>query len=389
MTDRVSKNNPLGQFCVGAIIFATIEYTCAMPLKRIAVLTSGGDAPGMNAAIRALTKLAAAQGVEVEGIVLGYDGLIDGEHRPLTTRHDDDTLRVVPSVDRSAGRGGTVLGSARCSRFHTKDGRALAAKTISQLGIEGLVVVGGNGSLTGAHLLHQEHDVPIAGIPASIDNDIGCTSTCIGVDTAVNTIIDACDRISDTARAHRRAFIVEVMGRECGYLAMASAIGAGADAVLFREQDRSEEEVIAATCDAIKRGFERGKQRVLIIKSEGVPVPGTLLAREVNKRIEGDIVRATVLGHLVRGGRPSWEDRRVASRMAFAALTALAQAEPADVMCAWRSDSNQAIATVDPVVSLVPLDEVLSETDALLRGESPLMRWRLEMMKQVSGVLGV
>jgi len=358
-----------------------------MGMGTIAVLTSGGDAPGMNAGLRALTKLAAARGVKVLGVVLGYDGLIDGEHRPLTTEHEGE-LRPVPSVDRAAGAGGTVLGSARSKRFLTPEGRAKAADSIAAAGIEGLVVIGGNGSLTGAHLLANEHGIPVVGLPASIDNDIGGTSTAIGVDTAVNTIIDACDRISDTATAHRRAFIVEVMGRDCGYLAMASAIAAGADAVLYREQKRSEDEVVQAVEQAIRRGFTRNKQRVLIIKSEGVRLPGTKLARVLNDRIEGDLVRVTVLGHLVRGGRPSFQDRRVASRMAYAALGALADGRT-DVMTAWQSPSEAAIATGDPSVSLVPLDAVLEETDALLRGESPIMKWRLEMMEKISGVLGV
>lgn len=358
-----------------------------MELGTIAVLTSGGDAPGMNAALRALTKLAAARGVKVLGVVLGYDGLIDGERRPLTIDHEGE-LWPVPSVDRAAGAGGTVLGSARSKRFFTPEGRAKAAAAIADAGIDGLVVVGGNGSLTGAHLLSEEHGVPVVGLPASIDNDIGGTTTAIGVDTAVNTIIDACDRISDTATAHRRAFIVEVMGRDCGYLAMASAIAAGADAVLYREQKRSEDEVIEAVEKAIRRGFTRNKQRVLIIKSEGVRLPGTKLARMLNDRIEGDLVRVTVLGHLVRGGRPSFQDRRVASRMSYSALEALASGR-SDVMTAWRSTSPAAIATGDPAVSLVPLDAVLEETDALLRGESPIMKWRLETMEKISGVLGV
>jgi len=356
-------------------------------LGTIAVLTSGGDAPGMNAALRALTKLAAARGVKVLGVVLGYDGLIDGEHRPLTLERDGE-LRPVPSVDRAAGDGGTVLGSARSKRFFTIEGRAKAAEATAAAGIDGLVVIGGNGSLTGAHLLSMEHGVPVVGLPASIDNDIGGTSTAIGVDTAVNTIIDACDRISDTATAHRRAFIVEVMGRDCGYLAMASAIAAGADAVLYREQKRSEDEVVQAVEAAIRRGFTRDKQRVLIIKSEGVRLPGTKLARVLNERIDGDLVRVTVLGHLVRGGRPSFQDRRVASRMAYAALSALVDGKT-DLMTAWQSPSPAAVPTGDPAVSLVPLGSVLEETEALLRGESPIMKWRLETMEKISGVLGV
>ena len=200
-------------------------------MKSLAILTSGGDSPGMNAAIRAVVKVAAAKGLRVVGVEQGYEGLIDGGFRELTRASQDSAGRVpTAEIDAMAGAGGTMLGSARSARFREPDGRAQAAHNLR--GIDGLIVIGGNGSLTGAHLLSQEHGATrVVGIPASIDNDVGCTSTAIGVDTALNTIVQSCDRISDTARAHRRAFVVEVMGRQCGYLAMASAVAAGADAV--------------------------------------------------------------------------------------------------------------------------------------------------------------
>ncbi|MEM9072337.1 MAG: 6-phosphofructokinase [Myxococcota bacterium] len=356
-------------------------------MTKFAVLTSGGDAPGMNSAVRAIAKICAGRGVEVVGAELGYEGLIDGNLRPLTLRREDG-LTTPSEIDRCGGWGGTILGSARSTRFRTSEGRAQAAATIAEHGIDGLVIIGGNGSLTGASILSAEHGTPVVGIPASIDNDIGCTGSAIGVDTALNTIIDACDRISDTASAHRRAFVVEVMGRDCGYLAMASAIAAGADAVLMREQDRGEDGVIDAVEQTIRSGFERGKQRVLIIKSEGVSVPCTRLVRELNARIEGDHVRATVLGHVVRGGRPSYEDRRIANRLAFQAVQALS-AGKVGTMTAWRPTVKNVEKTVDPSVALVPLSEMIAETQKVLEGTSMVMKWRLQMMEHVAGVLGV
>ena len=194
---------------------------------RIAVLTSGGDAPGMNAAVRAVARVGGALGLEVLGIEDGYEGLIAGRLAPLDLR----------ALDEAARRGGTVLGTARSAAFRTEEGRARARQTIERERLRALVVVGGNGSLTGANLL--DGVLRVGGVPASIDNDLGSTSMCIGVDTALNTIVEACDRISDTATAHRRTFVVEVMGRDCGYLAMTAAIASGADAVLLREVGRS------------------------------------------------------------------------------------------------------------------------------------------------------
>ncbi|MCO4747934.1 MAG: 6-phosphofructokinase, partial [Proteobacteria bacterium] len=302
---------------------------------RVAVLTSGGDAPGMNAAVRAAVKLCAREGLDIVGVKNGYEGLIDGAFEPLTPR----------DVDPIGAYGGTVLGSARSTRFRTPEGRAEAAR---QLDGRGLLVIGGNGSLTGAHILHEEHGTPLVGLPASIDNDIGCTSFAIGVDTALNTIVEACDRISDTARAHRRVFVVEVMGRHCGYLAMASAVAAGADACLFRESGKDEDTLVDELSEVIDRGFgpERGKQRVLIMKAEGVEVPTDRLVRRLQARAEAAHaeVRGTVLGHLVRGGAPSYQDRMIAGRMTVSALTALLNGRH-DVMVGWQPwESGEATA---------------------------------------------
>jgi 6-phosphofructokinase 1 len=358
--------------------------------RTIAVLTSGGDAPGMNAAIRAITKVAASRGVHVVGVVGGYTGLLEGRFRPLTSEVRGSVVPD-PEIDAMAATGGTVLGSARELRFLTKDGRAPAAANLGRMA--GLVVVGGNGSLAGAHALAGECSTPIVGMPASIDNDVGCSSSAIGVDTALNTIVDACDKICDTARAHHRAFVVEVMGRDCGYLAMAGAIAVGADAVLFREQGRSEEEIVAAAARAIRGAFEqgRGKQRVLILKAEGVSVPCTRLVRLVQEQLQGVEVRATVLGHLVRGGNPSFQDRMIAGRLGLGAVTAVLEGAT-DIMLGWQgppTGDGRGTPTGDPAVSRYPLQLVLEESAALVDGTSPVTKRRVQMMSLVEGVLGL
>jgi 6-phosphofructokinase 1 len=359
---------------------------------RLAVLTSGGDAPGMNAAIRVVVKTAAAAGAEVLGVERGYEGLMDGRLRSLTELAGG-RLRSADELDVAASQGGTVLGSVRSARFMTQDGRASAARTLADNGVGGLVVIGGNGSLAGAHALATEHPVAVVGIPASIDNDLGATSTAIGVDTALNTILEACDRISDTARAHRRAFVVEVMGRRCGYLAMASAIAAGADAVLFPEQPPPDDEIVARTEAAIRAVFDRGgdARRALVIKAEGVEFPTTRLVRELAARMEVDLpgvdVRAVVLGHVVRGGAPSFQDRMVAARLGRAAAQLLLSGGT-DRMVAWRPERLAGHAeTDDSSVTHVSLEQVLLETDALLDGTAATTRRRVAMMQAVEGVM--
>jgi 6-phosphofructokinase 1 len=361
------------------------------PAGRIAVLTSGGDAPGMNAAIRAIAKVAASRGVHVVGVENGYTGLLEGRFRPLTRARGG---AIVPEagVDEIGSLGGTVLGSARELRFVTAEGRAPAVEHMRSL--QGLVVVGGNGSLAGAHALAQESSTPVVGIPASIDNDVGCSASAIGVDTALNTIVAACDKICDTARAHRRAFVVEVMGRDCGYLAMAGAIAAGADAVLFREQGRDEAAIVEAVEHAIRRGFGEGraKQSVLILKAEGVAMPSTRLVRIVEERIAADLpgvdVRATVLGHLVRGGNPSFQDRMIAGRLGLSAVQAVL-ANLTDIMCAWQAAVPGGTPTEDSAVQRFGLAQVLTESAALVDGTSPVTRRRIKLMEAVEGVLGL
>ncbi|MFO0608663.1 MAG: 6-phosphofructokinase [Polyangiales bacterium] len=361
-------------------------------MAKIAVLTSGGDAPGMNAALRAMAKVAAARGVRVVGVQDGYDGLIDGATRELTVDAPGTPggLAVARELDLAGNEGGTVLGSARCARFRERAHRDAAAERLR--GVDGLVVIGGNGSLTGAHLFAKENAIPVVGVPASIDNDIGCTATALGVDTALNTILECCDRIADTARSHRRAFVVEVMGRQSGYLALAGAVAAGADGVLLPEHGRGEDDVVEAVAGVIRRCFarDRDRRRVLVLKAEGVEVPCTRLVRRVEESLAdlGVETRATVLGHLVRGGRPTYQDRMIAGRLGLAALEAVLAGET-DQMVAWTPPVPGGTPTGDPAVARFGLEDVLRETAALLDGTSPVTRWRLQALASVEGALGL
>jgi 6-phosphofructokinase 1 len=359
-------------------------------MRRIAVLTSGGDAPGMNAALWATIKLGAASNLEVVGVRRGYDGLVDGDFRDLT-RVTETGILPAPGLAWLAGTGGTFLESSRSSRFRTVEGRAAAAASLREGGIDGLVVIGGNGSLTGAHLLSIEHDVAVVGLPASIDNDIGGTADAIGVDTALNTILDACDRISDTARSHHRAFILEVMGRRSGYLALTSAVAATADAVLLPERPKTSDEILDTLEALVRSSFSanRDKRRLLIIKAEGVEAPTMQLAADLEARVadmEAVTVRATVLGHIVRGGRPTYHDRMLAGRLALAAVGTLAGGG-GDVMVAWNSDTGR--RTIDPAVRLVPLAEMIDETDRMLAGASEVVQRRIRLLEEVEGVLAL
>lgn len=344
----------------------------------------------MNAVVRAMTKLAVSRDVPVIGVENGYRGLLEGRMHPLTHASGAGRLGVDAQIDLSAAVGGTILGSARELRFLTEEGRKPALEALE--GLRGLVVIGGNGSLRGAHALATESSTPVVGVPASIDHDVGCTGLSIGVDTALNTIVSSCDRICDTARAHHRAFVVEVMGRESGYLAMAAAVAVGAEAVLFREQGRSEDELVAAVEAAIRRAFsERGKRRVLILKAEGVKTPCTKLVRLVATRLSDlqDVdVRATVLGHLVRGGAPSFRDRMVGGRLGMVAVDSVL-AGHTDTMVAWQPVVPGGEPTIDPQVRRFPLRQVLAESDALIDGSSPVTQRRVSMINAIEGVLGV
>jgi 6-phosphofructokinase 1 len=335
----------------------------------------------MNAAIRTIAAVGIGRGHSVLGIRSGYAGLLEGDVMELD----------LPAVFGISGFGGTILGSARSSFFPTPEGQEKAQERIRELGLEALVVIGGNGSLTGAHALAKSKKFLVAGLPASIDNDIGHCGLAIGVDTAVNTIVDACDRISDTARAHRRAFIVEVMGRQCGFLAMRAGIAAEADAILFGEIKLTEDELVARLREVLRKCFSSWhKKRALIIKAEGVEVPTHRLAQRLQAHLEEDApgidLRETILGHVVRGGRPSALDRVIAQRLAYASILAL-EAGAHDIMLAWDVESDYGTRTQDPHVRIVPIGEALEETKCVIAGTSPVVKYRVEMLRKVEDLL--
>jgi len=283
-----------------------------MKIKSIGVLTSGGDAPGMNAAIRAVTRAAIFQGWKVYGIYRGWAGLISGEIVEFTTE----------SVSNIIQRGGTILKTARCDEFRTFEGRQKAFDTLKKFGIDALVVIGGDGTLTGAQNFSEDFDVPVVGIPATIDNDLFGTDITIGYDTALNTIVEAVDKIRDTATSHDRIFFVEVMGRDAGFLAQNSAIAAGAEAAIIPEEDTDD----AQLAEFIKRGTRKSKNSSIVIVSE--KNGGAMhYAELVKKEYPQFDVRVSILGHLQRGGTPSAQDRILASRMGVAAIRALVEGQ--------------------------------------------------------------
>lgn len=279
-------------------------------MKNVAVLTSGGDGPGLNPCIRAVVRTALDQGLEVRGVRRGYAGLIDCDLVELNAR----------SVSGILNRGGTFLGTARSLEFKTKQGQREALRNLNRMNIDGLVVAGGNGSLTGALQLHKL-GFPVVGIPATIDNDVNGTDISIGVDTTLNTILDAVDKIKDTASSHERAFLIEVMGRDSGYLALMAAISSGAELVLIPEVETTLEEVVQAVDDA----YIRGKAHCIVIVAEGWKPGARALHDYLQERREeiGFGVRLTVLGHVQRGGSPSAYDRYLATRLGAAAMHAL------------------------------------------------------------------
>ncbi len=304
-------------------------------MQRIGVLTSGGDAPGMNANLRAVVRGAAARGLEVVGVERGYQGLIDGLLRPLTAR----------DVSGLLNRGGTILRTARCQPFMQPEGRAAAAATLAREGIDGLVVCGGDGSFAGALGLHREHGIAVVGTPGTIDNDLSGTDRTIGFDTAVQTAVEACDKIRDTADSHERIFVVEVMGRHSGHIALEVAIAAGAEAVLLPERpDFGAAEAAAALAAAA----ERGKRSMLMIVAEGV-MCGVAAAEAMEAMVIGSRVRVTVLGHVLRGGSPSSDDRILATRTGDDAVQALLDG----AHC-------HHIGVVSGAVTRTPFDEVLA-----------------------------
>jgi len=289
--------------------------------ERIGVLTSGGDAPGMNAAVRAVVRTAAVNGVETLGIRSGYQGLIDRDFVDLGPRQVSNIIQ----------RGGTILGTSRCEEFFKPEGRAQACANLREQGGDALVVIGGNGSFQGAHLLHQELGLPVIGVPGTIDNDVGGTEMTIGYDTAINTALDAIDRVRDTAFSHHRLFFVEVMGRHCGAIAVASALAGGAEEVLIPERP----DELSRLIDSIRDALDRGKHSLIVVVAEGDELGGANRVGNLISEALGVSMRVTVLGHVQRGGSPTAADRILASRMGAAAVEALLRGE-SDVMTCLR-----------------------------------------------------
>ena len=276
-------------------------------LKSIAVMTSGGDSPGMNAAVRAVTRTALHQGVKVWGIRGGYHGMLDEDIFEMNSKDVSDIIQ----------RGGTFLGTARCKRFTTPEGRMLGYKNLVDRGIQGLVVVGGDGSLRGASTLSQETGLPIVGLPGTIDNDVWGSEYTIGCDTAANTIIDAMNKLRDTASAHRRVIVLEVMGRNSGWLAMGAGISGGAEYILVPEEPFDLDEI----CENMKADYERGKRYVLMVVAEGAGKASDIGPQIAEKT--GLDTRVSKLGHIQRGGSPSVIDRVNASRLGEHAALAI------------------------------------------------------------------
>jgi 6-phosphofructokinase 1 len=321
-------------------------------MKRGAVLTSGGDAPGMNAAIRAVVRTGIEKGWDVFGIRHGYVGLIAGNIVPLGARDVGGIIQ----------QGGTMLGSARCPEFKTEEGRLQALRTLHRYEIEALVVIGGNGSQTGAHALSQM-DFPVVGVASTIDNDLYGTEISIGVDTALNIALEAIDRLKVTASSHQRAFLVEVMGRDCGYLALMAGIAGGAEAVIIPEMETDPEAVAAE----LRAAYERGKPHALVVVAEGARYNAKGLARYFREHRErlGFELRVTTLGHVQRGGAPGAFDRLLASRLGAAAIEHLTRGEYGVLMGLLKGEI-EATPLAEVVANKKPLDLRLLELARVL-----------------------
>lgn len=281
-------------------------------MKRIAVLTSGGDAPGMNAAIRAVVRRGTSLAWEVFGVKHGYSGLIAGNITQMGNRDVGGILQI----------GGTILGSARCPEFETVEGRTLAIRQLNQAGIDALVVIGGNGSQTGAAELNKM-GFPVVGVASTIDNDLAGSEITIGVDTALNIALESIDRLKVTASSHSRAFLIEVMGRKCGYLALMAGIAGGAESIVIPEFETKPEEV----AEHIRLAYERGKPHAVVVVAEGATYNAEGLMKYFQEHSEhlGFAVRATILGHVQRGGIPSAYDRLLATRLGAGAVDFLSK----------------------------------------------------------------
>ena len=306
-------------------------------INTVGVLTSGGDSPGMNAAIRAVVRSCIANGIKAKGIYRGYQGLIDGEVKELTSQ---DVSGIIQ-------RGGTILKSARCMDFKTVEGRNKAYETMQREQIDALVVIGGDGTFTGARLLAQEHNVPIIGLPGTIDNDLWGTDSTIGYDTSLNTIMDCVDKLRDTATSHERVFLVEVMGRDAGFLTLSAAIASGAEAAIIPERATVKEQIE----EAIGQGRRKSKNSSIVLVQEHAIEGGAQAVAKVLEEAHPEYnTRVTILGHLQRGGSPTAYDRIIASRMGMAAVGALLE-EQRSIMIGMKNDE----------IVYVPLSKAIRE----------------------------
>lgn len=314
-------------------------------IKSIGILTSGGDAPGMNAAIRAVTRSAIYNNLKVYGIYRGYKGLLTDEIQEFKSQNVSNIIQM----------GGTILKTARCKEFTTPEGRVQAYENMKKHDIDALVIIGGDGSLTGARIFAQEFDVPCIGLPGTIDNDLYGTDTTIGYDTALNTILDAVDKIRDTATSHERLFFVEVMGRDAGFLALNGAIAAGAEAAIIPEFSTEVDQLE----EFIEHGFRKSKSSSIVLVAESELTGGAMhYAERVKNEYPQYDVRVTILGHLQRGGRPTAHDRIIASRMGVASIQALLEGQR-NVMIGIDDDKIVYVPFAKAIKNDKPIDREL------------------------------
>ena len=310
----------------------------------IGILTSGGDAPGMNAAIRAVTRAGIAAGLKVKGIYRGYEGLINNEIQEFTTENVSNIIQ----------RGGTILKTARSQEFLTPEGRTKAYDNMVEQGIDALIIIGGNGSLEGARIFAEEFDVPCIGLPGTIDNDLSGTDSTIGYDTTLNTIVQCVDKIRDTATSHERIFFIEVMGRDAGFLAQNSAIASGAEAAIIPEDSSNADQLE----QFISRGIRKSKSSSMVIVSESPKCGAMYYADRVKKEYPEFDVRVSILGHLQRGGSPSAYDRILASRLGVGAITALREGQR-NVMIGIKNDEVVYVPFCNAIKSDKPVKKEL------------------------------
>jgi 6-phosphofructokinase 1 len=321
-------------------------------MKQIAVLTSGGDAPGMNAAIRSVTRSALDAGMTVHGVLQGWQGLVDGQFRQLSARDVGGIIQI----------GGTFLGSARCAEFREPAGRSKALRHLAQRDIEGLVVIGGNGSQTGSHALNQ-HGFPVVGVASTIDNDLLGTDISIGCDTAINVTLTAIDHLRTTGSSHNRAFLVETMGRHCGYLAMMAGLAGGAEVISVPEAEVTAVEI----AERLRAAYERGKTHAIVVIAEGVRENAAKILAyfDAAQHGSGFELRATTLGHVVRGAPPTAFDRILATRLGAGAVAALHDGQ-SGVLIGWRNNEVRRTPLADIAGQAKSMDTALLELARIL-----------------------